>query len=376
MAGEYEQSRAVATDGDGLAALRRPGRTDADRDAARAALERGSRMVELAEKAAARPDCDMEKPYELGPDVTFPEFAAARHAAGLLAMRAVLSSDAGRLEAAFRDIKTGLRLAQHVAREPVVIAMLVQIAIEAIMGRALEQIVLDHIREPRVIRLAQGALASQGPLPSIEYACRGEVVMGRVCVKIVRRGGDPGALTGSQPSPDVRRQTASHAGRNVFCDASDARIVAFWRKVFGALRKHRDDRAAWHAALKAIEADLVAKERRPSYILLAVIAAVYSQADDKLVQLEAKRTLDRTLVRLASHRLRKRAFPSSLKDLGGTLPTDPFSGKPLVYRRTASGFILYSVGEDRKDDGGVGVKPGPDKPVPDIVVQYPRMGTL
>jgi len=376
MAREYEQSRAVATDGDVLAALRRPGRTDADRDAARAVLARGSRMVDLAEKAAARPDCDMEKPYELGPDVTFPEFAAARQAARLLAMRAVLSSDARRLQAAFRDIATGYRLGHLVGREPVVIAMLVRIAVEAIMGRAFEQIVLDHIREPRVIRLAQGALASQGPLPSIEHACRGEVIFGRISMKIVRRGGDLGALTGSQPSADLRRQTASEAGRNAFCDASEARIVAFWRKSFAALREHPGDYAAQSDAQAAAIREVEANSRKPSYLLADILAPVFARVGDKILQLQVLRKLRAQLLRIVGYCNRTGVFPTGLRDLGGTLPMDPFSGMPLLYRRTASGFVLYSVGEDREDDGGIGVKPGPDKPVPDIVVQYPRMGAL
>ena len=35
-----------------------------------------------------------------------------------------------------------------------------------------------------------------------------------------------------------------------------------------------------------------------------------------------------------------------------SLPTDPFSGKPLVYRQTGTNWLLYSLGPDRVDDGG------------------------
>jgi hypothetical protein len=34
------------------------------------------------------------------------------------------------------------------------------------------------------------------------------------------------------------------------------------------------------------------------------------------------------------------------------LQTDYFSGKNFVYRRNGEGFILYSVGANRRDDGG------------------------
>ncbi|MHC4951938.1 MAG: hypothetical protein ACYTEU_13295 [Planctomycetota bacterium] len=36
-----------------------------------------------------------------------------------------------------------------------------------------------------------------------------------------------------------------------------------------------------------------------------------------------------------------------------TLPMDPYSDKPLVYKKTDDGFILYSVGLNFTDEGGV-----------------------
>ncbi len=34
------------------------------------------------------------------------------------------------------------------------------------------------------------------------------------------------------------------------------------------------------------------------------------------------------------------------------LPMDPYSDGPLVYRKTESGFLLYSLGINLTDDGG------------------------
>ena len=33
-------------------------------------------------------------------------------------------------------------------------------------------------------------------------------------------------------------------------------------------------------------------------------------------------------------------------------PVDPFTGKPLEYRREGDGFLIYSAGPDGRDDGG------------------------
>jgi hypothetical protein len=45
-------------------------------------------------------------------------------------------------------------------------------------------------------------------------------------------------------------------------------------------------------------------------------------------------------------------LPESLGAALSPLPTDPFDGKPLHYRRDGAGFVVYSVGPDGKFDGG------------------------
>jgi hypothetical protein len=35
------------------------------------------------------------------------------------------------------------------------------------------------------------------------------------------------------------------------------------------------------------------------------------------------------------------------------LPVDPFTGKDYIYKKKDKGFIVYSVGEDLKNDGGL-----------------------
>ncbi|MCP2519245.1 hypothetical protein NLC82_03475 [Candidatus Aminicenantes bacterium AC-335-A11] len=49
-------------------------------------------------------------------------------------------------------------------------------------------------------------------------------------------------------------------------------------------------------------------------------------------------------------------FPERLSELVpeilSEVPEDPFTGEPLIYRKTLAGFIVYSVGVNQKDDGG------------------------
>lgn len=46
------------------------------------------------------------------------------------------------------------------------------------------------------------------------------------------------------------------------------------------------------------------------------------------------------------------AFPETLDALGLPGLTDPYTDKPLPYRPEGEGFVVYSFGDDRKDNGG------------------------
>ena len=66
----------------------------------------------------------------------------------------------------------------------------------------------------------------------------------------------------------------------------------------------------------------------------------------------------RTVLALKLWQEEKGAFPDTLEELvaGGYLdglPMDPYSDGPLRYQRRDDDFILYSVGEDFHDDGGM-----------------------
>jgi hypothetical protein len=71
-------------------------------------------------------------------------------------------------------------------------------------------------------------------------------------------------------------------------------------------------------------------------------------------------------------------FPPTLDALGVEGLVDPFTEEPLHYRSEGAGFLVYSVGADRKDNGGT---PRPEyqdsdprrKPVDyDVIWRFPN----
>ncbi len=64
----------------------------------------------------------------------------------------------------------------------------------------------------------------------------------------------------------------------------------------------------------------------------------------------------KTLLAVERYRMAHASLPETLDQLVpgylAAVPVDPFDGAPLRYKRFDRGFLVYSVGEDGKDDGG------------------------
>ena len=78
---------------------------------------------------------------------------------------------------------------------------------------------------------------------------------------------------------------------------------------------------------------------------------------NKVMRVETAKQVTITAIALKRYQLKHGHYPSDLNSLVpefvSTVPLDPVDGKPLRYRPNADGtFLLYSVGENGKDDGG------------------------
>jgi hypothetical protein len=76
---------------------------------------------------------------------------------------------------------------------------------------------------------------------------------------------------------------------------------------------------------------------------------------------------------LAAYRQENGRYAATLEDLApkylASVPADLFSGRALVYRPSANGYLFYSVGANSEDDGGRGFDDDP--PGDDLGVRMP-----
>jgi hypothetical protein len=96
-------------------------------------------------------------------------------------------------------------------------------------------------------------------------------------------------------------------------------------------------------ALEKVAAGLVV--RQPDEVDLMIARHTYTRTRLRLLY---------TALLLEAYRKARGRYPASLNELGNSpYLTDPFSSKPFVYRSQGQRYVLYSVGPNSIDDGGM-----------------------
>jgi hypothetical protein len=307
--------------------------------------------MRLAREAMKRPRCRFDLDYTAGPAMVTPHLAKLRHLARLFSSKALLNAHNGLPDKAAESVGSIFGLARALDEEPLLISNLVGIAISGIGLDALERIereapLSDPARREVLKHLAQ--LDARGPVTRGLVAERG-AVHGYVQA-LIREGRIPGMGV----DPDLQRAMASNPHMIV---EENARFLREMTKAIEASRM-----PSWKALrkFKLIEMRLgsLSPEEAPlSAQLFSPVCATHVRG----VRLTACR--DAAVIGLSCELYKSRhgKYPDKLGRLApeflDKLPPDPFTGRPFVYRRKGegdgAGFIVYSVGDNLKDDGGV-----------------------
>ncbi|MFH1717323.1 MAG: hypothetical protein ABIF19_08240, partial [Planctomycetota bacterium] len=93
------------------------------------------------------------------------------------------------------------------------------------------------------------------------------------------------------------------------------------------------------------------------YFLIGIFMPASERASEIVYRGKLLHEATVTILAVKQWRLEKGRYPAALTELVSAgrlkeLPMDPFSDKPLVYRKTEDDFTLYSVGENFTDDDG------------------------
>jgi hypothetical protein len=308
----------------------------------------------------------------------FPHLSGFRELARALRWRIWLSAEQSRYQAAFDDIKTCYRFGQHIRRDKTLVEQLTGIAIEAMSIQALSDILSEHRIDSAKLAVLQQSFEKMIVNKDFRLSLKTEKMFMydeiQRCFTEDRFGGGHLYLSRIRAISSNSQESAHTAGEllveNIFFPRQWSRAVrvlffhpdkqqtremadrlyAFWDKI--AQKTPAQVRA------EGIDIEKETTDIIKGNVLLEILTPALGRINEMSYQIQVK--LGATVAILAALRYKQNMgnYPEDLNELIAAdylkeLPIDPFSDKPLVYKKTDDSFVLYSLGPDFDDDGGV-----------------------
>jgi len=302
-------------------------------------------VLQLLKKAAAKPQCRFERDWSAGAGLLLPEVAQTRNAARVVKMSALANDAPGAVD----DLILGLNLAAHLDPDPILICQLVKIAIANMMLETAQDVFQQKtVADADATRLSARIASMRGSEGFIRSFDGERVLLGEWAFNLftTRKGSEELASLAGDSSPVVM----FYGGRL---------LKPLWQADHAAYLRlmHAMTQEAIKPVYEAESIDDKLEEMIPRYcILTRVLLPALGKMGRINADAEAKLTMTQTGIALIRHKTRHGAYPEDTaaidNDLLAKWPTDPFTGKPFIYRSTAEGAVLYSVGINGKDDGG------------------------
>lgn len=325
------------------------------------ALSKYDPVVEELRQANQRPYAQF--PVYSNPDLPFdtllPHLAMLKHCTQFLHLRAVAELQNNHSQAALDDVKLMLRLTESLRGEPYLISQLVRLAmLEYDLQPIYEGLTERQWSDAQLAEL-DVELAKLDFLADYQHSMRGERVCAITTIDYVRKTRNLGMLGGDNPSEISPIRNLLWLVPSGWFYLNDLALAQMNQLVLLPLADVQDRIVSPGAVRRAndAETDLVTKSPRVAFIAKQIYPAL-SGVVQKFAFAQEAVDLSRVAIALERYRLAHGKYPESLAALTPRFikkfPHDIITGQPLKYRCEADGkFILYSVGWNETDDGGV-----------------------
>jgi hypothetical protein len=310
---------------------------------ARRSIEQNRLALELLDRGSALGGCNSDIQLQLGFEAAFPHMGKARCLCNVASLRTRVLALDGQGDQAIESVISALGLLRTMDRQPVLLGALVQ---TAMLGRGCDdaRFVLEkgHPTDAGLQKLGE-AMRRMHLIQPRQMFIAERVFFLEITRDAISMGpGRNRAETDTEgPAfPNAMWSSLGIAGRVIAAKSlpNHARLISAasgeWPEVLTAVEKDTTKSASWWD--KVISPSLV-----NAMVLQGRQLSVYRAT---LIAIEIER------FRL-SH---GGQLPDSLAQLssGGDLAKDPFTGKSLLYVKTADGYCVFSAGRGQPEDGG------------------------
>jgi hypothetical protein len=351
------------------------------------ALSKYNPAIEELRQASRVPDSrfplnyDADRPF----DTLLPHLAGLKGSAQVLQLRAIAELQDGQSDKALDDIKLMLHLANSIRTEPFLISHLVRIALVNIAFQPIWEGLAEHKwSDEQLIELDQ-ELTKLDFFADYGVAMRGEQACSVGVIDDLRHTRKVSDIFGTYGDAAFNERIIGlvfYLSPSGWFYQNQLRYCRYFTQWYLPLSdvKHR---VFSPASLRNADAafDLEFRHIGPYNRLEAMLLPALGAAAKRFASTQESVDLARVACALERYRLAHGEYPESFDALVPQfitkLPPDIIGGQPLHYHRTNGGqFVLYSVGWNEKDDGGVPGYGAPGRITPsfdfgDWVWRYP-----
>lgn len=318
----------------------------------------------LIEKAVELPECRFDIKYEDGFAMLLPHPQNIRQLARLMVARTYILTEEKRYKEALSSFRVGLKLGESLKDEPVLISQLVRIAIDGITTESIQPIINTYPEEILIKDYQELILEIDKKEKKLMKGLEGELVWGSTFGFEKFLKGDVKDLVSSgifdrqvilyrlyvsYPAKPLLKQDYNFYVRSLTDYISLSRLPYY---------KTKDELSELDKKVETVGWQF--KYPLTAMIMPALHRAQISQARDN-AQLDGLKIA----CALKIYKKENGYYPDELTALVpgiiSELPLDEFTGKNFIYKKEGKGFIVYSVGSNEKDDGGISLKEASEK---------------
>ena len=316
-------------------------------------LSDNAESLRLLHEAASMKSCRYPVDLSKGINTLLPHLIFFRKAAWLLDLEAIQRTEEQQPQPAVESIIASLGVSRSLDQEPMIISYLVNVACVGITRESLERLLnRTSLTDAQLLELS-AAIQEPDKQEAFTRAFVGERCMhldtflglrtGKILLNELYYPRDEGSFW---PRCFITVYTATgllERDEREYLDMMDRYVKATQLlppeniAAFTAVEENVGHLTGWR-------------------VLTRLSLAARGQMVIKAARCDAMIRDTQAALAVERYRLANGKLPSQLSDLVPTflpsVPSDPFDGKPLRYKTLAKGYVVYSVGDDREDNGG------------------------
>ncbi|HWD94029.1 MAG TPA: hypothetical protein VG938_16985 [Verrucomicrobiae bacterium] len=317
-------------------------------------------LEELREASAHRPYSRFPIDYGHEPSfaILLPHLAELKGIGLVCDLRVVAELETHRTADAFADLQLGFRMADSVHGEPILIDHLVRLALlNAALQGVREGLARQAWTDANLVDFEK-YLASIDLLVDYKQTMRGERNLNLAGIDFLRRhSSKSGSFMSASDKSTDHALTLMPSGwyyRNMV-------LIADCYQIYLLPSVNESNRTVSPKLGDVMLRELGKRPTGPYNIFAKMLIPAYNKASQRSARTQTLVDEARIACALERYRMEHNDFPDALTALVPQfipkIPNDLFDGQPLRYQKNPDGtYILYSIGWNQRDDGGITVR--------------------